>query len=189
MQETRIHVTEEKLLAQFETAIADITVPEALADEISAVLRETHEVVRQERCREVVKLKEATDDVQAREDRIVAMFIDQKIDEPACQRQRELVHAERHALIDRLAAASEELDDRYLVTADRIFELAKRAPSLWKFRTPEEKREILELVVSNPQLTGSSVRFEMKKPFAVLTEMKQTKDWRAQEDSNLRPPA
>src|SRR2546421_8332001 len=48
-------------------------------------------------------------------------------------------------------------------TADRIFELAKQARSLWSQRTPSEQRELLEMLVSNPRLEGSSVRFEMKK--------------------------
>ncbi len=53
MHAKRIHVTEAQLLAQFEAAIANIEMPHALADEISRVLRETHEVVRVERRREI----------------------------------------------------------------------------------------------------------------------------------------
>ena len=47
-------------------------------------------------------------------------------------------------------------DDKYLATADRVFELAKKARSLWNQRTPSEQRDLLELVVSNPTLDGVS---------------------------------
>ena len=187
VHEKRIHVTEANLLAQFEAAIANIEMPHALADEISRVLRETHEVVRTERRREIAVLKRTVDDVQAREDKIVAMYVDGKLDDVTYQRQRDMLLSEKHAALDRLSAASEELDDKYLVTADRIFELAKQARSLWNQRTPSEKRQLLEMVLSNPRLEGVTVRYDMKKPFAILAEMTKGNDWRARSDSNARP--
>ena len=180
----RIHVTEANLLAQFEAAIANIEMPHALADEISRVLRETHEVVRTERRREIGVLKRTVDDVQAREDKIVAVYIDGKLDDVTYQRQRDMLLSEKHAAMDRLSTASEDLDDKYLVTADRIFELAKQARSLWNQRTPSEKRQLLEMVLSNPRLDGVTVRYDMKKPFAILAEMTKGNDWRARWDSN-----
>jgi site-specific DNA recombinase len=179
VHKTRIHVTEANLLMQFEAAIANIEMPHALADEISRVLRETHEVVRTERRREIAVLKRTIEDVQAREDKVVAMYVDTKLDDVTYQRQREMLLTEKHAAIDRLTAASEELDDKYLVTADRCFELAKQARTLWNQRTPSERRQLLELVLSNPRLDGATVRFDMKKPFAVLSEMAKGQDWRA----------
>ena len=116
----RVHVTEAQLLAQFEAAIAHIELPHALADEISRVLRETHEVVRTERRREIAVLKRTAQEVQAREDKVVAMYVDGKLDDVTYQRQRDMLMSEKHAALDRLAAANEELDDKYLVTADRI---------------------------------------------------------------------
>jgi hypothetical protein len=77
-----------------------------------------------------------------------------------------------------------ELDDKYLVTADRCFELAKQARTLWNQRTPSERRQLLEMVLSNQQLDGATVRYEMKKPFAILAEMTKGPDWRAHCDSN-----
>jgi DNA invertase Pin-like site-specific DNA recombinase len=182
----RIHVTETHLLMQLEAAVANIELPHALADEISRVLRETHDVVRTERRREIGVLKRTIEDVQGREDKIVAMYVDGKLDDVTYQRQRGMLLTEKHAAMDRLSSANEELDDKYLVTADRIFELAKQARTLWNQRTPSERRQLLELVVSNPRLEGSSVRFEMKKPFAILGEMTKGPDWRARRDSNRR---
>ena len=83
--------------------------------------------------------------------------------------------------------ASGKLDDKYLATADRIFELAKRARSLWNQRSPAEERQLLEVVLSNPVLDGATVRWEMKKPFAILAEMTNGSAWRARSDSNARP--
>lgn len=180
----RVHVTEAELLAQFEAAIANIEMPEALATEISRVLHETHEVTRAERRREIAALKRALEEVQGRDDKLVALYIDGKLDDVTYARQRNLLMTERHQAAERLSAASDELDDKYLATADRTFELAKRARSLWNQRTPAEKRQLLEMVLSNPTLDGATLRWEMKKPFAILAEMTKGNDWRARRDSN-----
>jgi hypothetical protein len=146
----RVHVTEAQLLAQFETAIANIETPHALADEISRVLRETHEVVRVERRREIAVLKRTLEDVQARDDEIVAMYVDGKLDDVTYARQRDILLTEKHRAADRLSAANDELDDKYLATAigfsnwpsarDRCGRSAVRRRSgncsKWYFRAP-----------------------------------------------------
>lgn len=187
VHEKRVHVTESNLLAQFEAAIADITIPDALAEQIASVLRETHDAARAGRKREIVALKRAVEDVQAREDRLVDLYIDGKLDQATYERQRQRLAGERQEAVDRLSRASEDLDDQYLVTADRIFELAKQAKSLWKRRTPIEQRQLLDLVLSNPRLEGVTARWDMKKPFAILAEMAKGGAWRARSDSNARP--
>ena len=40
-------------------------------------------------------------------------------------------------------------------------------------RSGAEKRALLDVVVSNPTLTGRKVSFELKKSFAVLAEIRQ----------------
>jgi hypothetical protein len=36
----------------------------------------------------------------------------------------------------------------------------------------------LDLVLSNPVLSGATVRYDLKKPFVMLSEMSQKQDWR-----------
>ena len=100
----RIHVTEAELLAQFEAAVANIEMPTALADEISRVLRETHDVVREERRREIATLKRTIDELQAREDRVVALYVDGKLDDVTYQRHRNTLLTDKHAALDRLGS-------------------------------------------------------------------------------------
>jgi hypothetical protein len=124
---------------------------------------------------------------QAREDRLVDLYVDSKLDQATYERQRQRLAGERQEAIDRLARASEDLDDQYLVTAERIFELAKQAKTLWKRRAPADQRQLLEMVLSNPRLEGVRARWAMKKPFAILAEMAKGGAWRARSDSNARP--
>jgi hypothetical protein len=45
--------------------------------------------------------------------------------------------------------------------------------------TRRERRRLLETLVSNPRLDGGTVRFDLKKPFQILSEMREDPDWRA----------
>ena len=69
--------------------------------------------------------------------------------------------------------ANVELDDEWLFTARRTLELAKSAAELWISRSGAEKRVLLEMMLSNPTLTGRKVSYELKKPFAVLAEIRR----------------
>jgi hypothetical protein len=70
-------------------------------------------------------------------------------------------------------AANAEPDDEWPFTAQRTLELAKSAAELWVSRSGAEKRMLLEMMVSNPTLTGRKVAYELKKPFAVLAEIRR----------------
>lgn len=72
-------------------------------------------------------------------------------------------------------------------TAKTILELATSAKSLWISKSHQERRDFLDMVLSNPILDGLTVRYELKKPFAVLLKMSEKVEWRALRDSNSRP--
>ncbi len=65
------------------------------------------------------------------------------------------------------------------MTAQRTLELAQRAKELWLSQSPSERRRLLEMLVSNPILDGKTVRYDLRKPFQLLSELKQAPDWRA----------
>ncbi len=64
-------------------------------------------------------------------------------------------------------------------------ELATKAKSLWISRNGHEKRELLEKLLSNPTLSGKTLRYDLKKPFSVLAEMRQKNEWRRVRDNIL----
>ena len=56
-------------------------------------------------------------------------------------------------------------------------ELAKNAFSLYEKQTPEEKRRLLETMVSNSRLVNGSVEFFWKKPFDLIAERSLLQKW------------
>ncbi len=66
-----------------------------------------------------------------------------------------------------------------------ILELATSAKSLWIRKSAQERKDFLNMILSNPILEGVNVRYELKKPFAVLVKMSEKEDWCARKDSVL----
>jgi hypothetical protein len=86
-----------------------------------------------------------------------------------------------------LEKANLAINDASFETAESILELATDAKSLWLSRSEVERREFLSKILSNQVLDGLTVRYDFKKPFAVVAKMAGNEKWRTQRDSNSRP--
>ena len=85
--------------------------------------------------------------------------------------------------------AHKAADTSYLGKGVRLMELANKASELFKEMTGDEKREIVNSVLSNPQVIDGSIRFSYKMPFAIFENVANLNNWRDRRDSNSRPPA
>lgn len=161
------YISEEALLDQLAGALDEIHITDVLAQQIADGLNATHKEVQAERRREAQKFERELKALDVRESRLVDELCDGGLPRVVAQRQLERIQEERLRLNRRREAASAALDGRYLKTAADVLELAKSARRLWDSRTPAEKRQLIEKLVSNPTLDGVTVRYDLKKPFAI----------------------
>ena len=173
------YASEGAIFDGLEPALDAIAIGSKLADRIAAELNKTHVAVKQQRRQEAARFARALAVLTEREDRLFDRYDSGEIDRETYDRQLGRARTERVEQTAKLKEANEELDDAYLFTAQRILELAQQAKSLWKTRSGREKRQLLEELVSNPTLTGTTVGYDLKKPFAVLAEMRESKEWHA----------
>ncbi len=75
------------------------------------------------------------------------------------------------------------------LTVNRILELAQKIPAIWVKRNNEEKRQIVDLLYSNCQLEGATLRASYRKPFSYIAKEPNFNIKRGRRDSNSRPPA
>jgi hypothetical protein len=123
--------------------------------------------------------------LEEREDRLFDRFDTGEIDRANYDKQLTRVRADKTDRFDKLRQADNQEDAKYLVTAERVLELAKSAKSLWEGRSPTEKRDLVARLVCNPRLDGRTVRYDLRKPFDVLSKMRGDQGWRPQRD--LKP--
>jgi len=157
------------------------------ANAIVTGLNETHRAASRAKERAAEGYKAEIAELKAKEDRLFDKFDKNEIDRATYDRQLSRVRAEEAETFEKLRQTDRTEDNKYLVTAERVLELAKNAKSLWEERSPTEKRDLLEALVSNPTLDGRSVRYDVRKPFDVISKMSGDDGWRPQRDSNLIP--
>jgi hypothetical protein len=98
--------------------------------------------------------------------------------------------AEWEAVLATVTAELSALDrpaTAFVATGERILELVKRAGMLYKTQDSAEQRRVLESMLSNCTFDRGSVSPTYKKPFDLFARATETGEWRAQQDSNLRP--
>ena len=180
---SQINVREEDILAQLGTALDQITLTSDIAEAIAQGLNETHQAAKAAKARLAKTYEAEMIALKQKEDRLFDRFDSGEIDRGTHDRQLTRLRSEQDDCFAKLQQAQNNEDDKYLVTAERVLELAKRAKSLWEGRQPTEKRDLLEKLVCNPRLDGRTVRYDLRKPFDVISKMRGDEGWRPQRDS------
>ena len=85
--------------------------------------------------------------------------------------------------------AFDKVNTSYLEEGVKLMELAEKAPQLFKLMNMSEKKEIVNLVLSNSQVKDGTVQYYYRKPFSVFANVVDFLKWRERRDSNSRPPA
>ena len=129
--------------------------------------------------------------IDSNKDSLVDLLLKQQVDKLIFDEQLKRLRSNRDSLVEQLEAEQKKLTSAVMETAKSVLELATSSKSLWKMKSSLERREFLDLILSNPILDGVNVRFELKKPFAVLLKMNEkTKktEWCPGPDLNWHEP-
>ena len=182
-----IYVTQESIMRGFASAAESIAIDVVIADELTRILNESHATTRAERRRESAKFQRELEDIDVDENKLFDLLSSGVTDEASYKRQLQRIRDRRGEATRKLAKANEDLDDAQLDTLRSTLELAKSAKITWATRSVAEQRRFLEIVVSNVRLDGQTVRYDLRKPFQILSELREDPTWRTREDSNFRP--
>lgn len=151
-----------------------------IADALNATEKKAHRATEIQM--EEFKAKEQ--ELQGFENKLFDMRFQGHISQSDFDKQLARIRSNRSDLADQLETLQKGLTSAVMETAQTVLELATSAKSLWKSGSPQERRNFLDKLLSNPILDGANVRFTLKKPFAVLVDMKENVEWCARRDSN-----
>lgn len=69
-----------------------------------------------------------------------------------------------------------EADENFSITVNYLLNLSLRAYELFESSKVEQKRQLINFVLSNLKLRGKNLEFELKKPFNVLINLNNCKN-------------
>ena len=172
-------VREDAVDAEVREVLQQITLGDTEADRIAAELaaadREAHDLLEKRRA----ALTEALATANARFERLTSLLLDDKIDPTAYDEARSAIVLGRQKLEQDLAAADEDQNIAIAATG-KIVELTRRPVILYESADDERKRLLVETVMSNCVVTGKSLEFSLREPFATLAKRQSKQDCRVQ---------
>lgn len=172
-----MYVSEESLWEQFSAVIDEITLPEELAAKITERLNENLLNAEAKMKESLRKYEGAIAGIDVRKDQAYDLFATGTLDSEMFQRQIQRLKAEKEQLIAEMEGVKRSTVGSVRETAVSTLQLATSVKSLWNSRSPWERREFLEKVLSNQRLRGTTVEYDLRKPFQVVSQMQRNSKW------------
>jgi hypothetical protein len=173
-------ITEEVLWERLEQSLDDITITDLFAKQVAEALNQSREDARKATLAEMDLFEQKLVLIDEKKNKLIDAVLDNLISRDDMELKKKSLETERNQIVDRLRQGQLRINGRMKENAKSILELAINAKSLWKERSMHERLSFLKLILSNPTWDGRSVRYTLKKPFAILEEMKRNENWRRQ---------
>jgi site-specific DNA recombinase len=170
-------VREDAMEGEVRDMLAGITLGEEEAalieTELATAEHESHDVLEKRRA----ALAEALAAANARMKRLTTLLLDQKIDPAAHDESRAELILDRQKIEQELCATTEDHAGT-VAKAREIVELARRPISLYETADDDQKRRLLDIVMSNCSVTGKTPTFSLREPFAIIAQRTHEQDGR-----------
>ena len=189
-QHKALRVNEDVLLAQVKEVFTSVQVPDFVLPDIVAELERDHEGEQEHYKRNVARLRKEYDEI---DEEVKALFKDRRKFKLRPELFEELVAEYEQQQKDIMQQLEDhgKADKLFVITASYILDVASRAAELFDAESSkvEQKRYLINFVLSNLQLDGQRLTFNLKEPFDAIAMMVKTGNWLRGLDSNQRPSA
>lgn len=179
---------EEEIAERMGHVLRDVSIPEEVAQSISASLQRVHVVARNQAAQERARLERELTALYSRLDAAYLDKLDGKISEEFWQRKQSDWQAEEFRIKSLISGLGEDKSGEQLLNIRRILEFAQNAHSLYLTRKPAEQAELLQKVLLNCSIDAVSLYPTYRKPFDLIFNRAKNEEWSGREDLNLRPP-
>ena len=181
----KIAVNENELLNCIESVFKSFTMPEDLLNEITNHLQKSNKTEKEFYKNKAQELNKANEDMIIQENRLLGLYLKQKIDEPIFNQKSKELEIEKEKIKTEIAnyANKDKASENTMITA---VELISKAYKLFEISKIDEKRQLINFIFSNLKLNGNNPDFIIRKPFDMLVNLESCPYWRAERDSNPR---
>lgn len=171
-------VNEDKLLIQVKDVFASVKVPKEVLPDIVAEIERDYEGEQEHYNRNVARLRKEYDVI---DEDIKALFKDRRKFKLRPELFEELVADYEQQQKDILQQLEDhgKADKLFVVTASYILDVASRANELFDAESSKvgQKRYLINFVLSNLQLDGEKLLFNLKEPFDAIAAMTKSGNW------------
>ncbi|MES2199108.1 MAG: recombinase family protein, partial [Chlamydiota bacterium] len=183
----RLYVREEPLMEVLSSYFSNIALTEKQISDVTSYLKKIHESESLFHTESLLALRKDQDRIQKRLNQIYDDKLDGIIDEKMYLERVATYKAQQVEIIEKMAL-HEKADQNFYVSANLVMNLAKRTKEIFESSEPDEKRELLNLVFQNLQLSDASLSVQVQEPFLTMLDFKSRPEEWGRLDSNQRIP-
>lgn len=170
--------SEEKIWEQLAPAVEAITISQEFAKDVTDALNETKVLQQKAIKKQMEGFRIELRNLETREDDAYTDFKKQILDDSGYQRQVSKIRDERKHFENEIERLTLQINDEGMASVQKVLELAINAKSLWISMNRVERLQFIKSVCQNQELEGLTLRFQLKSPFARLSNWKENQDWR-----------
>ncbi|MFN9066550.1 MAG: hypothetical protein ACK5V3_04930, partial [Bdellovibrionales bacterium] len=148
------NIQAEKIWEQFGGLMEKISISEEFAIDIADALNKTEKKAHRVVELQIAEFNDKLKELDSRKDSLVDLMLSQQIEKELFDQQLKRINSNRDSLVEQLEAHQKSLTSALIETAKTVLELATSAKSLWISKSAQERREFLDLILSNPILDG-----------------------------------
>lgn len=180
------YIREEALSDKLGEAVKKIQIDEDTLSYLVDILKDAHEEEKEYHNSILKNLNEQHKKIQGKIDKAYSDKLEGNISDDFWLRQYERLKEQQDEILAKIER-HQNANRGYIESGVKILELSKKAYSLYSQNPPQIKRQILNFLLSNCTFDDGSLSFTYKKPFDLIAEGLQTKNWLLRRDSNPRP--
>jgi len=167
----RAYVTEATLLQPVYEALKAIRMPDDRIKELTEALKKTAKNENAYHMKQMASLQAAYEKYENRLSNLLDEKVDGSITSEMYDKKVNEYKEEQGRILDQMQTHS-NADHRFYLTANKVFNLAKRAAEIFESSEVQEKRALLNFLLQNCTLNGQKLAFDLREPFNLIVETK-----------------
>jgi site-specific DNA recombinase len=179
---------EEEISDKLGEVLKDIHIPDDVLQQLQTALQRDQIITRSASHQQTHKLEQRLAEVRRRMDLAYEEKLDGKIPEDFWERKIVDWRAEEQQIQFAINGLKQQPSSDRVLDVQRILELANKACYLYFTRNNADRAELLKKVLLNCSIDAVSLTPTYRKPFDIIFNRVQKKEWSGREDLNLRPP-
>ncbi|MFH1712905.1 MAG: recombinase family protein [Candidatus Jacksonbacteria bacterium] len=182
----RLYVKESDLLSPINRLLQNISLPDEKIKRITNDLKSINESKNQFYSQTVKGLRQEYDKIEKRLSNMSDLLFDSSITTDIYDKKLKEYKERQQEIISQMSQY-DQADKNYYITVNTVLNLAQRAYEIFSGSELDTKRQILNLLLQNPELKDKNLHFKLKAPFDTVLQASKCSKWLPGSDSNRQP--
>ena len=179
-------VNEQKIFEQIQTEVFDrLSIPQNIMQEIVDTLKTSIQAENEFLNQSLNDLAKQLERANDKKSRLLDLLLNQSITQTEYDTKRSELEKEIFDIQNRQQSHI-AADKSFITTIESVFLVVSMAGELFKSSKVEQKRALLNLLLSNCTLKDGKLLYSLNKPFDMLVNLTTNEKWSGRKDSNLR---